>query len=103
MDITCVYTSFYGFICVALTQDICVTSDVIRTIGLYRQNAIAIQNEGDDSIRGNVHYVTMQITLPIPEFTRNERNFQCDVLHITPDRVVTLILDDAISAIQTSR
>ena len=49
----------------------------------------------------------MQITLPIPEFTRNERNFHCDVLHITPDinkyRVVTLVLDDAIAAIQTSR
>ena len=45
----------------------------------------------------------MQITLPIPEFTRNERNFQCDVLHIAPDTVVTLVLDDAIAAIQTSR
>ena len=52
---------------------------------------------------GNVYYVTMQITLPIPEFTRNERNFHCDVLHIAPDRVVTLVLDDAIGAIQTSR
>ena len=29
-----------------------------------------------------MYYVTMQITLPIPEFTRNERNFHCDVLHI---------------------
>ena len=54
-------------------------------IGLYREYAIAIENEGDDSIWGNVYYVTMQITLPIPEFTRNERNFHCDVLHITPD------------------
>ena len=45
----------------------------------------------------------MQITLPIPEFTRNERNFHCDVLHIAPDRVVTLVLDDAIAAIQMSR
>ena len=72
------------------------------TIGFYRENAIAIENEGDDSIRGNVYYVTMQITLPIPEFTRNERNFHCHVLHITPDRVVTLVLDDAIAAIQTS-
>ena len=72
-------------------------------ICLYREIANAIENEGDDSIRGNVYYVTMQITLPIPEFTRNERNFHCDVLHITPDRVVTLVLDDAIAAIQTSR
>ena len=73
------------------------------SIGLYRENAIAIENEGDDSIRGNVYDVTMQITFPIPECTRNERNFHCDVLHITPDRVVTLVLDDAIAAIQTSR
>ena len=27
----------------------------------------------------------------------------CDVLHITPDRVANLVLDDAIAAIQTSR
>ena len=81
--------------------------EILGPIGFYRENAIAIENEGDDSIRGNVYYVTMQITLPIPEcdpeFTRNERNFHCDVLHITPDRVVTLVLGDAIAAIQTSR
>ena len=41
----------------------------------------------------------MQIT----EFTRNERNFHCDVLHITTDRVARLVLDDAIAVIQTSR
>ena len=34
------------------------------------------------------------------EFTRNERNFHCDVLHFTPDRVVTLVLDDAIAAME---
>ena len=48
----------------------------------------------------------MQITLPIPEFTRNERNLHCDVLHIrtpTTDRVARLVLDAAIVAIQTSR
>ena len=48
-------------------------------------------------------YVTMHIKLSIPEFTRNERNFHCDVLHITTDRVVRLFLDDAIAALQTSR
>ena len=74
-----------------------------RPIGIYRENAIAIESEANDSYGGNVYYVTMQITLPIPEFTRNERNFHCDVLHIAPDRVVTLVLDDAIAAIQTSR
>ena len=45
----------------------------------------------------------MQITFNIPEFTRNERNLHCDVLHITPVRVARLVLDDAIAAIQTSR
>ena len=36
-------------------------------------------------VRPNTHLVvmcTMHITLPIPEFTRNERDFHCDVLHI---------------------
>ena len=42
----------------------------------------------------------MEITLHIPEITRNERNLHCDVLHIITDR---LALDDAIAAIQTSR
>ena len=51
-----------------------------------------LESEANDSFGGNVHYVTMQITLPIPEFTRNERHFHCDVLHITPDRVVRLFL-----------
>ena len=69
-------------------------------IGLYRENAIAIESEAKYPFGGNVYYVTMRITLPIPEFTRNERNFHCDVLHITTDRVARLVLDDAI---QTSR
>ena len=77
------------------------------TIGLYRENAIALESEANceanDSFRGNVYYVTMQITLPIPELTRNERNVHCDVLHITPERIVRLFLDDAIAAFQTSR
>ena len=42
----------------------------------------------------------MRITFNIPEFTRNERNSHCDVLHITPDRVANLVLDDAIAAIK---
>ena len=69
-------------------------------IGLYRENAIAIESEVKDPFGGNVYYVTMHITLPIPEFSRNKRNFHCDVLHITTDR---LFLDDAIAAFQTSR
>ena len=50
-----------------------------------------------------MYYVTMQITLPIPEFTRNERNVHCDVLHITSDRVVKLFQDDAIAAIRRDK
>ena len=75
----------------------------MEPIGLYRENAIAIESEAKYSFGGNVYYVTMQITLPIPEFTRSERNFHCDVLYITTDRVARLVLDDAIGAIQTSR
>ena len=62
-------------------------------IGLYRENAIAIESEAKDPFGGNVYYVTMQITLPIPEFTRNQRNLHCDVqssLAITRP-VITLI------------
>ena len=35
---------------------------------LYRENAIAIESEANDSFGGNVYNVTMQITLSIPEF-----------------------------------
>ena len=52
-------------------------------IGLYRENAIAIESEANYTFGGNVYYVTMQITLPIAEFTRNKRNLHCDELHIT--------------------
>ena len=38
-----------------------------NTIGLYRENAIAIESEARDPFGGNVYYVTMQITFPIPE------------------------------------
>ena len=68
-------------------------------IGLYHKNAIALESEAKDPFGGNVYYVTM----PLLEFTHNERNFHCDVLHITTDRVSRLVLDDAIAAIQTSR
>ena len=53
-------------------------------IGLYRENANAIQKESGHSNGGKVLYVTMRITFNIPEFMRNERNSHCDVLHITP-------------------
>ena len=45
----------------------------------------------------------MRITFNIPEFTRNERNSHCDVIHITPVRVARLVLDDAATRSQRSR
>ena len=73
------------------------------SIGLYRENAIAIEIEARDPNGGNVYDVTMQITFHIPEFACNERNLHCDVLHITTVWVSRLVLDHAIAAIQTSR
>ncbi len=49
-------------------------------IGLYRENAIAIEGEARDPFGGNVYYVTMQITFHISEFARKERNLHCDVV-----------------------
>ena len=72
-------------------------------IGLYRENAIAIESEARDPFGGNVYYVTMQMTFPIPEFARKERNLHCDVGHVTTKWVSRLVLDHAIAAIQTSR
>ena len=72
-------------------------------IGLYRENAIAIESEARDPFGGNVYYVTMQITFPIPEFARNERTLHCDIVHVTTKWVTRLVLDHAIAAIQTSR
>ena len=72
-------------------------------IGLYRENAIAIESEARDPFGGNVYYVTMQITSRIPEFARKERNLHCDVVHATTKWVSRLVLDHAIAAIQTSR
>ena len=72
-------------------------------IGLYRENAIAIESEARDPFGGNVYFVTMQITFPIPEFARKERNLHCDVVHVTTKWVSRLVLDHAIAAIQTSR
>ena len=73
------------------------------SIGLYRENAIAIESEARYPFCGNVYYVTMQITFPIPEFARKERNLHCDVAHVTTKWVSRLVLDHAIAAIQTSR
>ena len=72
-------------------------------LGLYRENAIAIENEARYPFGGNMYYITMQITFPIPEFARKERNLHCDVAHVTTKWISRLVLDHAIAAIQTSR
>ena len=41
-------------------------------IGLYRENAIVIESEARVPFGGNVYYVTMQITFPIPEYTTSQ-------------------------------
>ena len=69
---------------------------------LYLKHIIHIDDFPLNGHPPSVYYVTMQITLPISEFTRNERNLHCDVLLITTDRVARLVLDDSIAAIQTS-
>ena len=81
-----------------------IASTLIKmSIGLYRENAIAIEGEARDPFGSNVYYVTMQITFHIPEFARKERNLHCDVVHVTTKWVSRLVLDHAIAAIQTSR
>ena len=82
---------------------ICYRSSILLSIGLYRENAIAIESEARDPFGGNVYYVTMQITFPIPEFAGNERNLHCYVVHVTTEWVSRLVLDHAIVVIQTSR
>ena len=64
---------------------------------------VAIESEARDPFGGNVYYVTMQMTFPIPEFARKERNLHCDVVQVTTKWVSRLVLDHAIAAIQTSR
>ena len=74
----------------------------VSPIGLYRENAIAIESEARDPFGGNVYYVTMKITFPISEFARKGRNLHCDVVHVTTKWVARLVVDHAIAAIQTS-
>ena len=97
---TCHTYNFYGaFACGGIDGKL----GGLTPIGLYRENAIAIESEGRDPFGGNVYYVTMQITFPIPEFARKERNLHYDVVHVTTKWVSRLVLDHAIAAIQTSR
>ena len=42
---------------------------------------------------GNVYHVTMQITFLTRKFPNVERNFHCDVVHITTVSVSSLTLD----------
>ena len=77
--------------------DVSSINSIRASIGLYRENAIAIESEAKDPFGGNVYDVTMQITLHIPEFARKERNLNCDVLNITTKWVFRLTLDYAIA------
>ena len=40
-----------------------------------------------------MYYITMQITFPIPDFARKERNLHCDIVHVTTKWVSRLVLD----------
>ena len=93
------------YLCLSDETLIAVGSFYLVSIGLYRENAIAIESEARYPFGGNAYYVTMQITFPIPEFARKERNLHCDIvgLHVTTKWVSRLVLDHAIAAIQTSR
>ena len=53
----------------------------------------AIQNESRDPFGGNVYNVTMQITFPTRKFRNGERNFHCDVVHMTTKWVSSLTPD----------
>ena len=52
-----------------------------------------IHNESRDPFGGNVYYVTMQIKFLTRKFRNGERNFHCDVVHITTKWVSRLTLD----------
>ena len=59
--------------------------NIRQSIGLYRENAIAVERGAKYPFGGNAYYVTMNITLPmIPEFTRNERNTFIVTYYILP-------------------
>ena len=72
------------------------------SLALYRENAIATESEARYPNGGNVYYITMQITFPVPESARKERNC-CDEVHISTVWLSRLVLEHAIAAIQTSR
>ena len=55
-----------------------------NAIGLYHENAIAIESEARNPNGGNVYYVTMQITFHIPEFACKECNLYCDIVYTLP-------------------
>ena len=97
--ILCTDASDVGVVAVLMQE----FNDEKLPIGLYRENAIAIESEARDPFGGDVYYVTMQITFPIPEFAHKERTLHCDIVHVTTKWVSRLVLDHAIAAIQTSR
>ena len=71
-------------------------------IGLYRDNAIAIESQDRD-------FLNVQIKVDRRAFARKERNLYCDV-YVAAENKCTflpfesrLVLDHAIAAIQKSR
>ena len=73
-------------------------------IGLYRENVFAIEIEDNHLVLMCTRpYVTLQITFHIPEFAHKERNLHRNVVQITTKLVSSLVLNNAIAAIQTSR
>ena len=100
---TCIYQLFTHAVTKQNVRYFGTIESWVAPIGLYRENAIAIEGEARDPFGGNVYYVTMQITFHIPEFARKERNLHCDVVHATTKWVSRLVLDHVIAAIQTSR
>ena len=59
---------------IKIANNILKKKSIVSKIGLYRENAIAIESEARDPFCDSVYYVTMQIPFPIPEFARKERN-----------------------------
>ena len=73
-------------------ENCCINSNRPSSRRLDRCDRV-IQNESRDPFGGNVYYVTMQITFPTRKFRYGERNFHCDVVHITTKWVSSLTPD----------
>ena len=68
------YVFISGHTCFITSDYFLSDRTVMFSIGLYRENAIATENEARYPNGGNVYYVTMQMTFHIPEFALKERS-----------------------------